>query len=156
MKKYFLFIFFSTLSYLGTAQVDFSEDESIYIGLPEVRPSLTELSPTVPSMHFDLADADIFKTNDKREINMLGIVAREKSLQQRRQEYETPVFQREKKEGTFQVSDNVHLYSRGSNYDFYTGKLKNPVYQEMQARLFNAAYRSYYNGRNYYYSPFIR
>ena len=157
MKKYFLFLFLGSFPFIGISQEDFySQSEGIYIELPEAPPSLSRLSPLVPSMHFNLTEPDIFGKNEKREINMLGLVAREKHLQEMRNEYETPIFRHEKKEGTFQVSDNVQLYSRGSNYDVFTGKLKNPVYQEMQARLYNSVYRSYYGGRNYYYSPFIR
>ena len=156
MKKYSLLLFFCFLPFMGVAQVDLPQNEVIYIELPEALPTLSELKPLIPSIHFTLTDPDIFAKNEKREINMLGMVAREKQLQQRRGDYETPNFRREKKEGSLQISDNVHLYSRGSNYDFYTGKLKNPVYEEMQARLFNGIYRSYHDRSNYYYSPFIR
>lgn len=156
MKRFFLFLCFCSLPLVGIAQEDIFQNEVIYIELPDIPPSLSDLSPLVPPSHFNLTDPDIFGKDEKREINMLGIVEREKRLQERRREYETPLFSQEKKEGTLQIKDNVHLYSRGSNYDFYTGKLKNPVYEEMRARLFTDVYRSYNTGGNYYYSPFIR
>lgn len=159
MKNYYLILSFCMFSFLGTAQEDFAQDESFFIGSLDIPPALSELSPEIPELHFNLTDANIFRKDEKREINMLAIVAREKRFQERQQEYETPTFRRKKKEGAIQVSDNVHLYNRGSNYDFYTGKLKNPVYQEMQARLFNDVYRSNYNpynSYNRYYSPFLR
>lgn len=141
--------------FLGTAQEIPNTD--FFIGIPDANiPEIPALPMEIPFTQFDLPEVNIFARNEKREVNMLGIMSREKQLRERRGEYETPAFFTRRKESSFQIKDNVHLYNRGSNYDFYTGKLKNPVYQEMQARLFNDIYTPYYYRRNPYYSPFFR
>ena len=155
MKKFFLLPVLLCICVSASAQ-EFSQDEGFYIGTLDVPPALSRLNPVIPERHFNLTVPDIFRKNEKREINMLGIVEREKRFQESIAEYETPSFLRERKEGSLQISDNVHLYNRASNYDFYTGKLKNPVYKEMEAHLFNDFYRLNYGRRYPYFTPFIR
>lgn len=155
MKKYFILSVIFCISLSARAQ-EFSQNEGFYIGTRDVPPALSRLNPVIPERHFNLTVPDIFRKDEKREINMLGIVERERRFQESIAEYETPSFLKERNEGSLQISDNVHLYNRASNYDFYTGKLKNPVYQEMEAHLFNDFYRRQYNRRYPYFSPFIR
>ena len=156
MKKVFLILVFFCISLSSTAQENFSQNVDFYIGIRDISPALSRLTPIVPEKHFELTDSNIFPKDEERQINMLGIVERERRFQESIADYDTPSFYKPKKEGSLQFTDNVHLYNRASNYDYYTGKLKNPVYKEMEAHLFNDFYRFQYNRRNPYFSPFTR
>src|SRR5690606_33169050 len=124
MKTYLLLCFILA-PLLVTAQEDFYS--GLYIGIPEAdKREFPALSMEIPFPHFNLPEVNIFFRDEERKINMLGIVARERHLKEKYNEYETPNFLRKRNEGIHQVRDNVHLYNRASNYDFYTGKLKNP------------------------------
>ena len=160
MKNLFLLSILLCLSLSGSAQEFSSGEVNFFIGARDLPPALTKLKPLLPEGHFELTDPDIFQKNQKREIHMLGLVERERRHRESIADYDTPSFYKHKKEGSLQISDNVHLYNRGSNYDYYTGKLKNPVYKEMEAHLFNDFYRMQYNrnrpSSSPYFSPFRR
>ncbi|WP_424493730.1 hypothetical protein [Salinimicrobium sp. GXAS 041] len=163
MKKFFFLIFFIVTSFSVFSQefgdkngylIERTEEVSNYIQMPEVNASLSFLSPDINKQEFTLRSADIFRKNEKREINMLAIMEQEKrDRESYLVELDSPVPALSKGEkGIIQVTNQIQLHNRGSNYDPYTGQKKIPAYTEMRAGLFNGYYSPNVGGR--YYSPY--
>ena len=160
MKRFFLiagFIFFSLSGY----SQEFSTPEGVYIGQREVRPSLSFLAPEVPSQNLTLREVN-WNREVKREVNLMAIM--EKTRYEKEQSYveldfAAPNISKGEK-NLIEVTNELYIHDRGSNYDIYTGKLKNPAYKEMRTGLFNRGFSSPYIGRGYsspyFYSPFLR
>ncbi|MFD0975790.1 hypothetical protein [Salinimicrobium gaetbulicola] len=147
MKKlFFLSLLFCSLT--GYSQ-EFSSEEGFYIGKREVTPSLSFLSEKVPASKFTLMEVN-FKKNEKREVNMMAVMERERYERESAYiELENPAPRLGKFEtGVIQFSNEVRFHDRGSNYDIYTGKTKNPAYKEMRTGLFHGHY-SPFTGRSY-------
>lgn len=157
MKKiFFLAILFFTG--LSAYSQEFPREEGFYIGLPEINLSLSALAPEFKNQKFVLREADIFKKNVKREVNMMAMMEKERVERNRHiVELDAPVPTLNKREKSLiQVTNEIQMHNRGSNYDLYTGEKKIPAYQEMRAGLFNGYYRPSMGGRRYYspYSPY--
>lgn len=158
MKKLFLSIGFIFFSFAGIAQIDYEEEKTFLIGVQEVNPSLSFLAPEITSQNFQLTDANFMEIEEKREVNMVAMMEKEKNTKKRTVDLASPFPSNNKDQNVFQVSDNIQLYNRGSNYDYYTGKTKNPAYREMRTGLFRGVYAPNVGGRYYtpYSSPFLR
>lgn len=135
------------------------EDQTVYIEMPEVNASLSFLAPDFEKQLFTLRDADIFKKNEKREVNMMAMMEKERIDRERslvELDSPMPTLSRGEK-NILQISNQVQMHNRGSNYDIYTGEKKIPAYKEMRAGLFNGYYSPNVGGRYYApYSPFLR
>ncbi|GHA29847.1 hypothetical protein GCM10007103_08900 [Salinimicrobium marinum] len=155
------------ISFSGSAQ-EFGESESyiveredhtVYIEMPEVNASLSFLAPNFEKQMFTLRDSDIFKKNEKREVNMMAMMEKERRDRERslvELDSPMPTLSRGEK-GIIQISNQMQMHNRGSNYDIYTGEKKIPAYKEMRAGLFNGYYSPNVGGRYYApYSPFLR
>ena len=167
MKKV-VFLVFLFLTSIPTIAQEFGDtggyliertEEISYLEIPEVNASLSFLAPEFGDQKFVLRSADIFKKNEKREVNMLAVM--EKERQERASylvELESPLPTLSKDEkGMIQITNQIQLHNRGSNYDPYTGEKKIPAYTEMRAGLFNGYYSPNVGGRYYSpYSPFLR
>ncbi|MFD2518492.1 hypothetical protein [Salinimicrobium flavum] len=159
MKRAFLIITFLLFSLAGFSQ-ELATGEGFYIGTLEVRPSLSYLAPQIPEGNFTLTEV-IFKKEVKREVNLVAMMERTRYEQESSYiELESPMPYLGKTEAGFiQITNQVRVHDRGSNYDIYTGKTKIPAYKEMRAGLFTGNY-SPYTGRSYIspysYSPFLR
>lgn len=160
MKKWLICFCLGLITFPVLGQMDYEDEESLFIGPVEVNPSLSFLAPEIPSTNLTLLEVDFSQKEVKREVNMIAIMEKEKSRKPRAVDISSPFTRnRESSKGVFEVSDNVRFYNRGSNYDFYTGRTKNPAYREMQAGLFRGVYSPYVGGRYrtpYYASPFLR
>lgn len=153
MKKLFLFIpvFFCAFS---TIAQEVDSENGIYIGNIEVRPSLSFLAPEVPSQNLTLMEVN-WNKEVKREVNMMAVMEKtryEKENSYVELDFAAPSISPGEKK-LIEVTNELYHTERGSNYDIYTGKLKNPAYKEMRTGLFNGIYSSPYRGRGYY-SPY--
>lgn len=170
MKKYFLLALCGVFSVVGMAQ-EFSDQTDVQIPLeidsfhfflpknPKSTPSLTILVPEKFPYRLELTEVNYYKVRKHKGVDFVAMMEQEKAYKERiaRATIEFPSLSGDK-ESIFTVSNNVHLYNRGSNYDYYTGKIKNPAYQEMRAGLFNAIYAPYnFSGqyRPYTFSPYL-
>lgn len=126
-----------------------NEDEIIYVERLEVNTSLSFLAPEFPEQRFELRDADIFRKNDTRQVNMMAVMEKERQHQLSQIiELDSPTPNLGKGEKSIiQVSNQFQIHNRGSNYDIYTGEKKIPAYTEMRAGLFNGYYSPYLGGR---------
>lgn len=160
MKKWLISTFFALAALPGMAQVDYEQEETFLIGKLEINPSLSFLAPSTPPQKFKIREVDFSVKETKREVNMVALMEREKNIRKRTVELSSPFpSSPEKDKGALRISDDVHFYNRGSNYDFYTGKTKNAAYREMRAGLFRGVYAPNVGGRYtspYSYSPFLR
>lgn len=130
--------------------------ESTYIERLEVNASLSFLAPEFPAKRFELRDADIFRKNDTRQVNMMAIMEKERQHKQSQiVELDSPMPTLSRGEKSIiQVSNQFQIHNRGSNYDIYTGEKKIPAYTEMRAGLFNGYYSPYLGGRRTH-SPYF-
>ncbi len=170
MKKCFLLVLFGILSVAAIAQ-EFTETPTIAVDIeadglefmlaeePYFRPSLSFLAPETFPYQLKLTEVNFYTVKEKKGVDLIAMMEQEKAYKEHiaRSGIEFPSLHKEK-EAVFTISNNVHLYNRGSNYDYYTGKIKNPAYREMRAGLFNAGYAPYnWSGqyRPYSFSPFL-
>ena len=158
MKNWFFLTIF-LLAGLSAYSQEFPREEDFYIGLPEINLSLSALAPEFKNQKFVLREADIFKKNVKREVNMMAMMEKERVERNRHiVELDAPAPTLNKGEKSLiQVTNEIQMHNRSSNYDIYTGEKKIPAYQEMRAGLFNGYYRPYIGRRSYfspYYSPY--
>lgn len=160
MNKIVLFAGLLILSFSGNSQ-EFSAPEGFYIGRLEVRPSLSLLAPQLPESKFTLTEVN-FNKEQKREVNLIAMMEKERYAKEKSNiELESPMpglTQGEK--SLIQVTNEIRMHDRGSNFDIYTGEKKIPAYQEMRVPLFSSPYYSRSRVRGYVspytYSPFLR
>lgn len=167
--KTFSFLAISFFSLSGFAQ-EFTasesylierENESVYVDMPEINASLSFLAPDFEKQTFILRNADIFEKNQKREVNMMAMMEKERRSRERDiVELDSPLPNLSRGEkNIIQISNQIQMHNRGSNYDIYTGEKKIPAYTEMRAGLFNGFYSPNVGGRYYSpysYSPYLR
>lgn len=160
MKGLFLLAGLIIFSFNSYSQ-EFPASEGVYIGQREVRPSLSYLAPEVPSQNLSLREVN-WNREVKREVNLMAIMEKtryEKESSYVELDFAAPNITKGEK-SLIEVTNELYIHERGSNYDIYTGKLKNPAYKEMRAGLFNRAYSTPYIGRGYSSpyssSPFFR
>lgn len=159
MKKLLLIFIFSLLTFSGFAQSDLEDVQNFLIGPLEIAPpSLSIKTSPIQKQKFTLREVNIFAKDEKREVDMVALMEVERNYKPREVDIDFAFRQTEKK-AVLELSENVQFFDRGSNYDPYTGKLKNPVYKEMRSPLYNDFY-SPFRPRRYYspfgYSPFLR
>lgn len=156
MKKLILLSSFFFLAHTTWAQQELSAEEGIFIDFGESSPMFSLMATDIFGEEFYLPEIDLFNPEYKKEVNMVALMERERRIKERKVDFDSPLLSRSRESGTFKISDNVHLYSRDSNYDPYTGKKKNAVYEEMRPYLFNDVYRGYYTRRSSFYNPYFR
>lgn len=135
------------------------ENEMVYVEKPQVNASLSFLAPQINLRKFELREVDIFKKNQKREVNITAMMEKERrDKEQSLVQLDSPMPTLSTGEKSIiQISNRVQQHNRGSNYDIYTGEKKIPAYKEMRAGLFNGYYAPNVGGRYYSpYSPFLR
>lgn len=135
------------------------ENEMVYIEKPQINASLSFLAPQINLRTFELRDADIFKKNQKREVNITAMMEKKRrDKEQSLVELDSPMPSLSTGEKSIiQISNRVQHHNRSSNFDIYTGQKKIPAYREMRAGLFNGYYAPNVGGRYYSpYSPFLR
>lgn len=160
MKKLIFLMFFSLCSLPGFAQVDYAQEEGFLIGDLEINPSLSFLSPPIPRGNFSLPEVDIFKKEEKRELDMVAMMEKERNYQTRSVDLSShlPKAAPAEKTGVY-FSNTRNFHDRDDNYDYFTGKTKNAAYREMRAGLFRGVYSPFVGGRYtrpYSSSPFFR
>ena len=176
MNRFFLLIFslLSTISYAQefntSAALQFPEfqqlelypSEEIFKGsLQARRPSLSLLAPPLPESKLRLSEINWSKEK-KREVNLIAMMERRRyEKESAKVELDAPVptiSQGEK--SLIEVTNDIRIHDRSSNYDIYTGQKKIPAYEEMRVPLFSSPYHSRSRVRAYaspyYYSPFLR
>ena len=150
-------IFFS----LGGYSQEFSAPEGFYIGQKEIRPSLSLLAPELPESKMTLTEID-WSRETKREVNLIAMMERERYEKERSSvELDAPMPTISKGEKSLiEVTNDIRIHDRSSNYDIYTGKKKIPAYEEMRVPLFSSPYHTRSRVRGYVspysYSPFLR
>lgn len=175
MKK-LLLLFFLMLSVIGYSQ-EFSAEtdksqvfrqmespplEEIFIGLKEVRPSLSMFVAQLPEREFTITEVDFSKKEVKRQVNLIAMMERKRYEKEKASvDLDSPmpdVSSGEK--ALIEITNDIRMRDRSSNFDIYTGKKKIPAYEEFQTPLFRRNY-SPYSGRGYispnaYYNPYLR
>lgn len=160
MKRILILVGFILMWGSASAQ-EFSGSEGFYIGTLEIRPSLSLLAPEFPESKFTLTEVN-FNREKKREVNIIAMMEKERYEQESSYiELESPMPNLTKGEKSLiEVTNEIRLHDRSSNYDIYTGQKLIPAYQEMRVPLFSSPYYSRSGVRNYVYpysySPFLR
>ncbi|NJW54580.1 hypothetical protein, partial [Salinimicrobium oceani] len=135
--------------------------EGFYIGQKEIRPSLSLLAPDLPESKMTLTEID-WSREVKREVNLIAMMERERYEKERSSvELDAPIPTISKGEKSLiEVTNDIRIHDRSSNYDIYTGKKKIPAYEEMRVPLFSSPYHTRSRVRGYVspysYSPFLR
>lgn len=148
MNRSFFFIFFFLFSFVGVAQ-ELQPSEGFFIGIREVRPSLSFLAPEVPAGNFTLTPI-VWKKEEKREVNLVAMMEKRRyEIESSYIELDSPVPNVGKSEKSLiQITNEIRMNDRGSNYDLYTGKKLIPAYTEMRSGLFHGIYAPY-SGRSF-------
>lgn len=174
MNKY-LFLIFLSITTLGNAQelnssvqvpdfqeTEFTSPEGLYIKFGNMsRPSLSLLAPQFPESRMHLTEIN-WNREDKREVNLMAMMERERYERERGYvELDAPMPTLGKAEKSLiEVTNDIRIHDRSSNYDIYTGKKKIPAYEEMRVPLFSSPYHSRARVRGYvspfYPSPYLR
>lgn len=160
MKRLLLIISVIFFSVCGYSQ-EFSASEGFYIGQKEIRPSLSLLAPDLPESKMTLTEID-WSREVKREVNLIAMMERERYEKERSSvELDAPIQTISKGEKSLiEVTNDIRIHDRSSNYDIYTGKKKIPAYEEMRVPLFSSPYHTRSRVRGYVspysYSPFLR
>ena len=160
MKRLLLIISVIFFSIGGYSQ-EFSAPEGFYIGQKEIRPSLSLLAPELPESKMTLTEID-WSRETKREVNLIAMMERERYEKERSSvELDAPMPTLSKGEKSLiEVTNDIRIHDRSSNYDIYTGKKKIPAYEEMRVPLFSSPYHTRSRVRGYVspysYSPFLR
>lgn len=154
MKLFFFIAGLLLFSLIGHSQ-EFSDSEGFFIGNREVRPSLSMLTPELPESRFTLTEVNFNKV-EKREVNLVAMMERERYEKESSYiELDSPMPTLSSGEkALIEVTNDIRIHDRGSNFDIYTGEKKIPAYQEMRVPLFQSPYNSRSRVRGYV-SPFI-
>ncbi|WP_029033437.1 hypothetical protein [Salinimicrobium terrae] len=158
MNRIVLLVSIIFISFSGQAQ-EFSNSEGFYIGALEIRPSLSVLAPEFPDSRFTLTEVNFNKKAEKREVNLIAMMEQERYEKEKAiVELESPMPTLSTGERTLlEVTNQIRIHDRSSNFDIYSGEKKIPAYQEMQVPLFSNPYYSRTRGRGfvspYFYSP---
>ena len=152
------FLFFLILSsYFGTAQeipaVTQSSSEFILKRI-EITPSLTNLGPEVPNTgKFRIRTVNFDTENERREVNIYEMMAREEQMRSRTVELAPPVYVPQKRE-TFSLSQNENInatprfYNQSFSPNLPSRGTRNSVYRDASENTGAYYLRSY--------SPFYR
>jgi hypothetical protein len=139
-----------------------SVGEEIDFGLDQrTVPSLSLLAPEVPSQNLTLREVN-FNKEVKREVNLMAVMEQERYERESRYiELESPMPNISRfEQGMIEVTNDFRIHDRSSNYDIYTGKKKNPAYEDMQVPLFSSPLHSRGRVRGYVspytYNPYLR
>ena len=175
MKKLLLLIFFI----LGTSgfgqeistkvnsgelfkQMEMASSEDTFVGKREVRPSLSMPVRQLPEREFTISEVDFTKKEVKRQVNLIAMMEKSRYEKERASvDLDSPmpdVSTGEK--ALIEITNDIRMRDRSSNFDIYTGKKKIPAYEEFQTPLFSRSF-SPYSGRGYispnvYYNPYLR
>lgn len=160
MNKFFFFLLALCVGATGFSQ-ELAESEGLFIGQREIRPSLSLLAPEVPSQNLTLREVNFHKER-KREVNLVAVM--EKQRHEKESSYvelESPVPGISKfEQGMIDITNEVRMHDRSSNFNIYTGQKKIPAYEEMRVPLFSNPIHNRGRVRGYVspytYSPFLR
>ena len=175
MKKLFLlsFLIFSVSGFAQEIPAEASKSEifrqmelppleEIYVDLSGLRPGLSMPVAQFPEREFTITEVDFNKKEVKRQVNLIGMMERKRyEKEQASVDLDSPMPDISTGEKTLiEITNDIRMRDRSSNFDIYTGKKKIPAYEEMQTPLFRRNY-SPYSGRGYispynYYNPYLR
>ncbi|MCY2686897.1 hypothetical protein [Salinimicrobium sp. TH3] len=149
------------LTICGYSQ-EFDTSKSLYIGAREVRPSLSKPVKELSESKFTLMEVNFDKKDEKRQVNLIAM------MEQQRFEKEKGIVEMESpmpglstgEKSLIEVTNDIRIHDRSSNFDIYTGKKKIPAYEEMQSPIFRQNYtpfsRRRYGSPGVYYNPYLR
>lgn len=143
-------------------QIEFSVFEEVYVGFREVRPSLSVPVKQFPENQFSLKEISFDKKEQKRQVNLISMMERSRYEKEKALvELESPMPTLSAGEkALIEVTNEIRIHDRSSNYDIFTGQKKIPAYEEMRVPLFSSPYHSGSRARGYIspypYSPFLR
>lgn len=132
-------------------QRQFLSSEELFIGTREVRrPSLSLLATEFPESNMILTEIN-WNRESKREVNLIAMMERERYENERSSvELDSPVPTISKGEKSLiEVTNEIRMHDRSSNFDIYTGQKKIPAYEEMRVPLFSSPYRTRSRARGY-------
>lgn len=146
----------------GFEQVEISSPNQVFVDYTAIRPSLSMPVPQLPEMQFSITEVDFSKKIEKRQVNLVAMMERKRyEKEEALVELESPVPTISKGEkALIEISNEIRMHDRSSNFDIYTGQKKIPAYEEMQTPLFRRGFipRA---GRGFispgiYRSPYLR
>ena len=161
MNRFFFLLAVFFVGASGFSQ-ELAAPEGFYIGQREIKPSLSLLAPEIPSQNFTLMEVNFNKKEVKREVNLVAVMERERYERESSYiELESPLPNISRfEQGMIEVTNDIRIHDRGSNYDIYTGEKKIPAYKEMSVPLFSSPIHNRSRVRGYIspytYSPFLR
>ncbi len=143
-------------------QIDFPLPEKLFLPSRQVRPSLSMPVNIFPENNFSLPEVNFNKKEVKRQVNLVAMMERSRyEKEQASVELESPMPNLSTGEkALIQVTNEIRMQDRSSNFDIYTGKKKIPAYEEMRVPLFSNPYHSRSKAgiyvSPYNYSSFLR
>lgn len=149
------------ISISGYSQ-EFGTPESIDIGAREVRHSLSLPLRELPEFKFTLMEVNFDKKVEKRQVNLISMMEQQRYEKEKAiVELESPMPDLRTGEKTLiEVTNDIRIHDRSSNFDIYTGQKKIPAYEEMQTPLFRQNFNPYsrrgYSSPSFYYNPYLR
>ena len=144
-------------------QLELPPLEDIFIGIREVRPGLSMPVPQFPEREFTITEVDFSKKEVKRQVNLVAMMERKRYEKEKASvDLDSPlpdVSTGEK--ALIEITNDIRMRDRSSNFDIYTGKKKIPAYDEMSVPLFRSSFNSRSGVRGYvspagYYNPYLR
>ncbi len=144
------------------SQLELPPLEEIFIGIKEVRPALSMPVRQLPEREFTITEVDFSKKEIKRQVNLVAMMERKRyEKEQASVDLDSPMPDLSTGEkALIEITNDIRMRDRSSNFDIYTGQKKIPAYEDMQTPLFRRNY-SPYSGRGYispnsYYNPYLR
>lgn len=143
-------------------QLELFSSEEIFIGPWETqRPALSMPVPQLPERDFSISEVNFDKKEEKRQVNLIAMMERKRyEKEEALVDLDSPLPTLSTGEkALIEITNEIRMHDRSSNYDIYTGKKKIPAYEEMQTPLFRRNFP--YSGRSYispgvYYNPYLR
>lgn len=137
--------------------------ESYFIGPWKSQPRLSIPVRELPEMDFSIREVDFSQRKDKRQVDLVAMMERKRYEKEKGiVELDSPTPNLATGEKTLlQVTNDIRMNDRSSNFDFYTGQKKIPAYEEMRVPLFRSPYYSRSGVRahvspNVYFNPYLR
>ncbi|MGI0107123.1 hypothetical protein [Salinimicrobium sp. WS361] len=143
-------------------QANFPALEEVFIRYTRIQPGLSVPVNHFPENQFSLKEISFDKKVQKRQVNLISMMEKERYAKEAalvEMESPAPTIGKGEK-ALIEVTNDIRIHDRSSNYDIFTGQKKIPAYEEMRSPILQSPYRSRSGVRAYvspyYDSPFLR
>ena len=129
-----------------------AEEEKQIFFLPLLEMPVFSIYRTeIRTLDFRLTEVKFTKGTDKRSVDFIARMEEEKAYREKvaSNSYHFRGLSKDQKQ-ILTISKGLKLYNRDSNYDPFTGEIKNPAYQELRSGTYNTGHPIFEN----YYGPY--